>query len=196
MVRSSKVVNVGTRSGQISGKSYATSMELTTLENITVTPTFSWSASMSTTMKPVVEGMSHALFSWIWSAVLMDLEPGTMDSIRSGPFGQTFRPDNFVFGQSGAGNNWAKGYYTEGAELIDSVLDVVRKEAENCDCLQDFGAAISGANKLQCQQVIEELDVHKRLQLTLELVKKEMEISKIQDSIAKAIEEKISGEQR
>uniref|UniRef100_A0A453NG66 Tubulin/FtsZ GTPase domain-containing protein n=1 Tax=Aegilops tauschii subsp. strangulata TaxID=200361 RepID=A0A453NG66_AEGTS len=68
-------------------------------------------------------------------AVLMDLEPGTMDSLRSGPYGQIFRPDNFVFGQSGAGNNWAKGHYTEGAELIDSVLDVVRKEAENCDCL-------------------------------------------------------------
>ncbi|KAK5910698.1 hypothetical protein CgunFtcFv8_004937 [Champsocephalus gunnari] len=41
-------------------------------------------------------------------AVLVDLEPGTMDSVRSGPFGQIFRPDNFVFGQSGAGNNWAK----------------------------------------------------------------------------------------
>ena len=63
-------------------------------------------------------------------AILMDLEPGTMDSVRAGPFGQLFRPDNFVFGQTGAGNNWAKGHYTEGAELIDSVLDVVRKEAE------------------------------------------------------------------
>ena len=40
--------------------------------------------------------------------ILMDLEPGTMDSVRSGPFGQIFRPDNFVFGQTGAGNNWAK----------------------------------------------------------------------------------------
>lgn len=59
-----------------------------------------------------------------------------MDAVRSGPFGQIFRPDNFVFGQSGAGNNWAKGHYTEGAELVDSVLDVVRKEAESCDCLQ------------------------------------------------------------
>ena len=83
----------------------------------------------------------------------MDLEPGTMDSVRSGAYGQIFRPDNFVFGQSGAGvsncsldmydqppdcagNNWAKGHYTEGAELVDSVLDVVRKEAEGCDCLQ------------------------------------------------------------
>ena len=48
--------------------------------------------------------------------MLVDLEPGTMDSVRSGPFGQIFRPDNFVFGQSGAGNNWAKGHYTEGKE--------------------------------------------------------------------------------
>ncbi|KAJ9185997.1 hypothetical protein P3X46_005557 [Hevea brasiliensis] len=62
--------------------------------------------------------------------------------------------------------------------------------------LADFGAAISGASKLQCQEVLEELDVYKRLKLTLELVKKEVEISKIQESIAKAIEEKISGEQR
>ena len=42
-------------------------------------------------------------------AVLVDLEPGTMDSVRSGPLGGLFRPDNFIFGQSGAGNNWAKG---------------------------------------------------------------------------------------
>jgi hypothetical protein len=73
----------------------------------------------------------------------LGLEPGTMDSVRSGPFGQIFRPDNFVFGQSGAGNNWAKGHYTEGAELVDSVLDVVRKEAESCDWLQGFQLTLS-----------------------------------------------------
>ncbi|KAK6789710.1 hypothetical protein RDI58_013510 [Solanum bulbocastanum] len=57
--------------------------------------------------------------------VLMDLEPRTMDNIRSGPYGQISNPDNFVFGQSGAGNNWAKIHYTKDAELIDVVLDVV-----------------------------------------------------------------------
>ncbi|XP_020682302.1 lon protease homolog, mitochondrial isoform X2 [Dendrobium catenatum] len=62
--------------------------------------------------------------------------------------------------------------------------------------LADFGAALSMANKLLCQQVLEELDVHRRLKLTLDLIKKEIEINKIQESIAKAIEEKISGEQR
>ena len=67
----------------------------------------------------------------------MNLEPGTMDSL-SGPYGQIFRSNNFVFGQLGAGNNWAKDHYTGGAELIDSLLGVVCKEAENCDCLQGF----------------------------------------------------------
>lgn len=32
-------------------------------------------------------------------AILVDLEPGTMDSVRSGPYGQIFRPDNFIFGR-------------------------------------------------------------------------------------------------
>lgn len=32
-----------------------------------------------------------------------------------------------------AGNNGAKGHYTDGAELTDSVLGVVRKEAEYYD---------------------------------------------------------------
>ena len=36
-------------------------------------------------------------------AVLVDLEPGTMESVRNGPVGRLFKPDNFVFGQSGAG---------------------------------------------------------------------------------------------
>merc|ERR1712232_822375 len=88
---------------------------------------------------------------------------GTMDSVRAGPFGQLFRPDNFVFGQTGAGNNWAKGHYTEGAELIDSVLGVVRKEAEGCDCLQGFqlvhslgGGTGSGMGTLLISKVREE----------------------------------------
>lgn len=32
-------------------------------------------------------------------AILVDLEPGTMDSVRSGAFGHLFRPDNFIFGK-------------------------------------------------------------------------------------------------
>ena len=62
----------------------------------------------------VICHLFHLEGKYVPRAALVDLEPGTMDSVRSGPFGQIFRPDNFVFGQSGAGNNWAKGHYTEG----------------------------------------------------------------------------------
>ena len=57
-------------------------------------------------------------------AIMVDLEPGTMDAVRSSPFGSLFRPDNFVFGQSGAGNNWAKGHYTEGKYFEAITKDV------------------------------------------------------------------------
>ena len=61
-----------------------------------------------------------------------------MDSVRAGPYGKLFRRDNFAFGQNCSGNNWAKGHYAEGAELIDSVLDIVRKDSESCNCIQGF----------------------------------------------------------
>ncbi|CAF1548167.1 unnamed protein product, partial [Didymodactylos carnosus] len=96
-------------------------------------------------------------------AILVDLEPGTMDAVRAGPYGPLFRPDNFVFGHTGSGNNWAKGHYTEGAEIVDAVLDVVRKEAEACDCLQGFqltqslgGGCGSGLGTLLIAKIREE----------------------------------------
>lgn len=76
-------------------------------------------------------------------AAMVDLEPGVIDVIKNSKRGQLFHPDNFVFGQSGAGNNWAKGHYTEGAELVEMSLDVVRREAETCDVLQGFQATHS-----------------------------------------------------
>eukprot|EP01129_Flabellula_baltica_P004538 TRINITY_DN1585_c0_g1_i1.p1 TRINITY_DN1585_c0_g1~~TRINITY_DN1585_c0_g1_i1.p1 ORF type:complete len:481 (-),score=139.57 TRINITY_DN1585_c0_g1_i1:311-1753(-) len=71
-------------------------------------------------------------------ALLVDLEPGVLNNIRAGRNGSLFRPDNFISATNGAGNNWAKGHYTEGAEIVDTVLENIRKEAEGCDCLQGF----------------------------------------------------------
>merc|ERR1712142_1291132 len=54
-------------------------------------------------------------------------------------------------------------YYTEGAELVDSVLDVVRKESEGCDLLQGFqlthslgGGTGSGMGTLLISKIREE----------------------------------------
>lgn len=77
--------------------------------------------------KIIVYYTEAAKGTYVPRSILVDLEPGTMESARSGPYGRTFRPDNFIYGQSGAGNNFAKGHYTEGAELIDGALEVIRR---------------------------------------------------------------------
>ena len=52
---------------------------------------------------------------------------------------------------------------SSGAELVDSVLDVVRKESESCDCLQGFqlthslgGGTGSGMGTLLISKIREE----------------------------------------
>ncbi len=68
-------------------------------------------------------------------AVLVDLDRSALDTLRSGPL---FAPDAFVSGSGGAGNNFAAGYQTEGPEVLDTLLDAVRREAERADPLLGF----------------------------------------------------------
>ena len=77
-----------------------------------------------------------------------------MDNIWSGPYGQTFHHDNFVFGQAGAGNNWAKVHYTKGAELIDVVLNLVRKEVENFACMPSRFVFLPGFSLTFCVHLV------------------------------------------
>ncbi|XP_076173693.1 tubulin beta-1 chain isoform X2 [Ptiloglossa arizonensis] len=69
-------------------------------------------------------------------SIMVDLDSESLFSLKSGPFGKMFKPDNFVAGITGTANNWAKGFYNEGAELADYALDLIRMEAENCDLIQ------------------------------------------------------------
>ena len=36
-------------------------------------------------------------------AVIVDLEPGVIDTIKANPIGASFRPDNYIHGRNGAG---------------------------------------------------------------------------------------------
>lgn len=96
-------------------------------------------------------------------AIFADLEPASLNSVRSSMYGRLFNPDCFIVGRCGAGNNWARGHYTEGAELIDCVLDVTRRQVESCDCLQGFqmvhsigGGTGSGMGTLLLQKIKDE----------------------------------------
>lgn len=96
-------------------------------------------------------------------AILVDLEPSSIDACQQGVYGGLFRPDNFAISDSGAANNFAKGHYTEGASLSWSALECIRREAEACDCLQGFqvvhsigGGTGSGLGTLLLQKIREE----------------------------------------
>jgi tubulin alpha len=70
--------------------------------------------------------------------VLVDLEPTVVDEVRTGAYKQLFHPEQLISGKEDAANNYARGHYTVGKELIEPVLDRVRKLADNCSGLQGF----------------------------------------------------------
>lgn len=61
-----------------------------------------------------------------------------MDEIRTGTYRQLFHPDSLISGKEDAANNFARGHYTVGKEIIDLCLDRIRKLADDCTGLQGF----------------------------------------------------------
>jgi tubulin alpha len=58
--------------------------------------------------------------------------------VRTGTYRQLFHPEQLITGKEDAANNYARGHYTIGKELVDVVLDRVRKLADQCTGLQGF----------------------------------------------------------
>jgi hypothetical protein len=56
--------------------------------------------------------------------LLFSLSP---DEVRTGTYRQLFHPEQLISGKEDAANNYARGHYTIGKEIIDSVLDRIRK---------------------------------------------------------------------
>ncbi|KAH9695043.1 Tubulin alpha chain [Citrus sinensis] len=71
-------------------------------------------------------------------AVFVDLEPTVIDEVRTGTYRQLFHPEQLISGKEDAANNFARGHYTIGKEIVDLCLDRIRKLADNCTGLQGF----------------------------------------------------------
>eukprot|EP01102_Stenamoeba_stenopodia_P010966 TRINITY_DN334_c0_g1_i1.p1 TRINITY_DN334_c0_g1~~TRINITY_DN334_c0_g1_i1.p1 ORF type:complete len:454 (+),score=123.61 TRINITY_DN334_c0_g1_i1:127-1488(+) len=70
--------------------------------------------------------------------VYVDLEPTVIDEVRTGKYKQLFHPEQLISGKEDAANNYARGHYTVGKELVDVTLDRIRKLADQCTGLQGF----------------------------------------------------------
>ena len=71
-------------------------------------------------------------------AVFVDLEPTVVDEVRTGTYRQLFHPNQLLSGKEDAANNYARGHYTIGKEMIDQTEDHIRKLTEQCTGLQGF----------------------------------------------------------
>ena len=64
------------------------------------------------------------------------LQPTVIDEVRTGTYRQLFHPEQLISGKEDAANNFARGHYTIGKEIVDLCLDRIRKLADNCTGLQ------------------------------------------------------------
>eukprot|EP00093_Oithona_nana_P012482 12482.XXX_792961_790461_1 [CDS] Oithona nana genome sequencing. len=71
-------------------------------------------------------------------AVFIDLEPSVIDEVRAGTYRDLFHPQQLINGKEDAANNYARGHYTIGKEIIEATIDRIRKMAEVCTGLQGF----------------------------------------------------------
>jgi len=70
--------------------------------------------------------------------VYLDLEPSVIDEVRNGRYKQLFHPQQLISGKEDAANNYARGHYTIGKEIVDLSLDRIRRLADNCTGFQGF----------------------------------------------------------
>merc|ERR1711970_1441503 len=71
-------------------------------------------------------------------AIFVDLEPSVIDEVRTGTYRTLFHPEQLISGKEDAANNYARGHYTIGKEIVDLVLERLRKQADQCTGLQGF----------------------------------------------------------
>lgn len=78
----------------------------------------------------------HSQKNWIMSVVYFPTQSIKscsnqiqlpLDEVRTGTYRQLFHPEQLITGKEDAANNYARGHYTVGKEIIDMVLDRIRK---------------------------------------------------------------------
>ncbi|XP_068837621.1 lon protease homolog, mitochondrial isoform X2 [Capricornis sumatraensis] len=76
-------------------------------------------------------------------------------------------------------------------ESVLQMMQAGHRVVDNPIYLSDMGAALTGAESHELQEVLEETNIPKRLYKALSLLKKEFELSKLQQRLGREVEEKI-----
>jgi len=104
----------------------------------------------------------------------VDLEPNVIDDVKNAPNASIFHAEFLLSGKEDAANNFARGHYTVGKEIIDKVNDRLRKLVDNCDNVQGFvishsvgGGTGSGLGALILERIA--VDYRKKSKLGFEI---------------------------
>jgi len=81
-------------------------------------------------------------------------------------------------------------------ESIQQMLHQGQRVVDNPVYLADLGAALTAAEPADLQEVINEINIPKRLVLTLSLLKKDLELTRLQQKIGREVEEKVKAQHR
>ena len=105
---------------------------------------------------------------------MVDLEPNVIDDVKNCKQAQIYHPEFLLSGKEDAANNFARGHYTVGKEIIDKVNDRLRKLVDNCDNVQGFvinhsvgGGTGSGLGALILERIA--VDYRKKSKLGFEV---------------------------
>jgi len=107
-------------------------------------------------------------------AIFVDLEPNVIEEYKTTPYAKLFHPDQMITGKEDAANNYARGHYTVGKDLLDQVIDKVNKVTEQCRGLQGFlvfhsfgGGTGSGFTSLLMEQLSGEYGKKSKLEFAV-----------------------------
>merc|ERR1711881_65882 len=106
--------------------------------------------------------------------VFVDLEPSVCDEIKVGEYRAMFNPDSMICNKEDAASNYARGHYTVGKEIIDKVMDKIRRLADQCTGLQGFfvyhgvgGGTGSGTTALLLERMAQDYPNKPKLSFSL-----------------------------
>jgi len=106
--------------------------------------------------------------------VAVDLEPTVLDDVRGGAYQDLFYAEDLINAKEDAANNFARGHYTVGKEMIQTANDAIRQKVENADNVQGFiinhavgGGTGSGLGVLVLERLA--VDFRKKTKLGIEI---------------------------
>lgn len=106
--------------------------------------------------------------------LFIDLDPSVIDSIRTGENKQLFHQNQLITGKEDAANNFARGHYTVGKDLLHISMEKIYQMADQCDSLQGLivqhsvgGGTGSGFTAALLKRISDEFGKKTRLQIAV-----------------------------